>query len=330
MDGLVKAYQLLKLLSDGEFHSNETLSNTLNLSRDDVWHTLQQLIHHGVQVETLMGKGHRIPHGIELLQREKIDTELSDVAKNKLAELILLEEVDSTSDYLLANSKSFADKNVACFAEYQTQGRGRHGKRWIAPYGTNIYFSLLWHFAKTPTQISGLSLAIAITVTMVLERYGIKEGVSVKWPNDVLYYGRKLGGILLDVASENHNGCIAVIGIGLNTHMPAVTANQIDQPWTDIQQITHSKPKRNYLAGLLLNELIHSLLLFTEQGLVPFLPAWRHLDRLIGKTVSLEIAGKQIRGIMQDISDKGELILLDQNNQEKHYLSGELSLRFSS
>lgn len=324
MNGLTKTYQLLELLSDGEFHSGDTLSELLKLTRSEVWQTIQQLVHHGVPIETLMGKGHRIPHGLELLQKEVILKNLTEQTKNKLDELIMVEQIDSTNDYLLTQNKYYPNKNIACFAECQTKARGRQNKPWIAPYGTNIYFSLLWHFTKPSAQISGLALAVAITLTIALERYGIKEGLSVKWPNDIFYYGRKLGSIFLDVVN-NPVGCNVIIGIGLNTQLPAAVAQSIDQAWTDIYQITREKPKRNYLAGLMLNELIQSLLLFEEQGLTPFLPAWQKLDHLIGKTVTLELAGKQIHGIMQGVSDKGELILLD-NNQEKRYMSGALSI----
>jgi BirA family biotin operon repressor/biotin-[acetyl-CoA-carboxylase] ligase len=328
MDKTGPAYQLLTLLSDGQLHSGESLSERLGLSRNTIWHTIQELLHHGIPVESPIGKGHCIPQGVELLQPELIHQHLSPEATSALGELILLDVVNSTSNYLLSNLKSYSDKNVTCFTEYQSEARGRRGKRWVSAFGSNICFSLLWHFPKNLAQLSGLSLAIAVMVTMALARYGVTDGIHVKWPNDILWKGRKLGGILLDVVNDSQHST-AVIGIGLNTHLPASITPQIDQPWADIQQITRHKPKRNELAGLLLNELLLGLKLFMDQGLTPFLPAWRHLDPLIGKTVTLDMAGgKTAQGIMQGVSNKGELILLDQHNQEKYYLSGKLSLRY--
>ncbi len=327
MEKTQTAYRLLELLSDGKFHSGEALGPILGITRSAVWKAVKQLINLGIGVESLAGKGYRIPHGIELLDSAQIQTALDPSTKAHVHDFIVFTRINSTNDYLLSAMPNNPDKNVVCLAEYQTQGRGRRGRRWVAPFGTNLYLSLLWHFQKDPAEIVGLSLAVAVAVVNALQQYGIKKGLGLKWPNDVLWKGRKLAGILLEMMAEHHEHSAVVIGIGLNTHMPSTAGSEIDQPWTDIHEITHAKPKRNQLAGLIIQHVVQSLLLFQEQGLTPFLPTWRAFDRLIGKTVKLEISSRTIEGVMQDVSDKGELILLCANNEEKRFYSGELSVR---
>lgn len=321
-------YKLLMLLNDGKFHSGQTLADTLKISRSAIWKASKQLSELGIDIQSISGKGYRIPHGVELLNQTHIEQQLDPNTKNALDQLIILnDKIGSTNDYLLSLIQSQPQKKIACFAEYQTQARGRRGRTWIAPYGTNIYHSLLWHFDKDPAEIVGLTLAIAVALTQALARYGIKEGISVKWPNDILWQGRKLAGILLEVVGERHEHSAVVIGVGLNTYIPHSLGHQINQPWVDVYQITQSFPRRNQLAAFLLNELIHALQLFEQEGLNPFIAPWYQLDHMMGKTVTLHTPNGKIKGIMHNISDKGELILLCDDGQEKHFLSGELSLR---
>jgi len=321
------SYKLLELLCDGKFHSGEALGQSLGITRSAVWKAAQQLDEYGIALESVPGRGYRIVHDIELLKQHVIAQELDDSAKNSLSDLIILDEITSTNDYLLELQKKHTGKNIACFAEYQTQARGRRGRRWVAPFGTNIYHSLLWHFKKDPAEIVGLSLPIALATVNALKRYGLKDNIAVKWPNDVLWDGRKLGGVLLDMVAEHHGYCAVVIGVGINTHMPDKYIKEIDQPWIDIQSITSLPVRRNQFAGFLLNEIIHAILTFEQKGLAPSMKSWRNLDYMIGKAVSLHTANATIKGIMEDVSNKGELVLLCENNQKKRFFSGEVRLR---
>ena len=321
------AYKILQHLSDGSFHSGEALGKKLGITRSAAWKAIQQLTALNIPIESIAGKGYRIPHGIELLNPSHIKHLLSQEAKKHLDELVITEITHSTNDDLLERIRSTPEKNIACFAEYQTNARGRRNRPWIGAFGTNIYHSLLWHFSKDPAEIVGLSLAIAVAVVNALKKYGVDEGIQLKWPNDVLWHGKKLAGILLETVAENHGHCAVVIGVGINTHLPHQYAHSIDQAWTDLRSITKTTPRRNHLAGLLLNELIAHVQKFEKEGLTPFLETWRQRDVMMGKKVTLDTPRGNVNGVMKNISDRGELILSCENNQEKYYLSGELSLR---
>lgn len=323
------AHRLLQLLNDGRCHSGEALGRTLNMTRSAVWKIIQKWRALGVDIQSLPHQGYQMPYPLELLTLERITAALDPPIRVLLDECVILDKIHSTNDYLLSRVATHPTQTIAAFAEYQTQARGRCGRPWIAPFGTNLYFSLLWHFSKDPVEMMGLSLAMAVAVFRMLQHYGITQDITLKWPNDVLWKGHKLAGILIEMIAESHTRCAVVVGIGLNTRMPATYADQIHTPWTDIYQITHTPPQRNQLAGLLLNEVIQALQSFDQHRLHPFLAEWRANDETQGKKVILRSTQETITGIMKTISDEGELILVDDSGVETHFLSGELSLRLT-
>ena len=105
-------------------------------------------------------------------------------------------------------------------AEYQTGGRGRRGRRWVSPFGTGLCLSISWCFASAPRDLPALSLAAGVGVTRALAAAGA-AGITLKWPNDIMLTGRKLGGILVDVDGDSHGPLRAVVGVGLNLSAPA-------------------------------------------------------------------------------------------------------------
>lgn len=317
-------YQLLHLLSDGDFHSGENLGEQLGITRSAIWKTIKQLESSGIVIESISGKGYRIPNGLDLLDEGMIRAYLDK--NTTLDELTLLREVDSTNNYLLSLVNTNEPKTIACFSERQTKGKARRGRQWLSPFGNNIYHSLLWYFDKDPSELMGLSLAIAVITIRALNHYGIYDGLELKWPNDVLWKSHKLAGVLIEMIAEPHVFSTVVIGVGINTRLSAQEIKTLNRPVTSIEEITNIKANRNKLAGLLLNSLITGLQEFQNGGLSSFLDEWRTLDKFRGKMVTLKTASNSISGTMQDVSDNGEL-LLNHNGKTQRYLSGEVSLR---
>ncbi len=315
--------QLIKELANGQFHTTENLFQRLQLTQTQLWQIIQQLDQTGIDIEFSIGRGYRLATCIEFLDERLILNQLQSDALSQLDQLILHEEIESTNDYLL---KSGSLQTVACFAEQQTHGKGQHGRTWISPFGRNIYHSLLWHFSNSTTSMVGLSQAIAVIIARVLRQYGVKQGIYLKWPNDIYHGNQKLAGVLLETTTKATGACEAVIGIGINVYLSPSQALPIQQPWTCLETITGKSVERNRLAGLLLNELLLSLPQFSLYGLVPFLQEWQDLDYLYQKTITLTHAQHTFMGIMQGISSRGELILLDSHQQQHTFLNGSVRL----
>lgn len=325
-----KQKQILALLVDGQFHSGTELSDILGVSRSAIWKHMQFLASVGLPYSAVSGKGYRLERPLELLAPHKIGLALNNQAKSLISSLEIHQQIDSTNRYLSEQAQKHAPSGSICLAEYQTAGKGRRGRQWVSPFGSNIYLSILWRFQQGPAGISGLSLAIGVAVIRALKIYGIDE-LGLKWPNDLYSQGKKFGGILVEVSGESGGPCVAVIGLGLNMFLPEAEAEGISQAWTDLNKITgRNDLARNELAGLLLNELLPVVAEFETLGIKAYLDEWRDYDCLKQKSATLFIANQPFTGIVQGIDDSGMLLIKRPDGSIQTFASGEVSFNDSS
>jgi len=317
---------LLTLLADGRFHSGAALGDALGVTRSAVWKAVQVCSEHGIDIHSVRGKGYRLAQELDLLQQDRIVSQLDMSVRPLLGDLEIHHEIDSTSKHLLRLAADGAATGTACFAEAQTGGRGRRGRSWVSPFGSNIYLSVLWRFAQGPAALSGLSLAIGVAVLETVQALGI-DGGGLKWPNDVLWNGRKLAGVLLDLSAEAGGPSTVVVGVGLNVRMPDSAALSIDQPWVDLHSLLPvAPPSRNFIAAQLLGRVLAALSEFEREGLTPFQARWARWDCLAGQPVALLLPTQRITGRAQGIDATGAL-LLETEGQVRAYASGEVSVR---
>jgi len=319
--------KILALLADGGFHSGAELAAALGVSRSAVWKQLNGLESLGVQHAAVSGKGYRLSRPIELLDGAKILGHLGEQHRAQISRLEIHDQIDSTNTYLSGLARQNAPSGSVCLAERQTAGKGRRGRQWISPYGSNILLSILWRFQHGPAAISALSLAIGVAVIRALRRLGI-DNAGLKWPNDIYSEGKKLGGILIEVAGENEGPCYAVTGLGLNLFLPEEEAGAIDQPWTDLGRIAGGRPVgRNQLAGELIDQLFKVLTGFEQTGLAAYLDEWREYDCLCGESASVFIGAQQFDGTLEGIDAQGFLLMRDADDRLRAFASGEVSFR---
>ncbi len=320
-------YRLIQALADGRFHSGEVLARNLGISRAAVWKHLQGLREKlEVDIQAVSGRGYRIAHPLELLEQGEIMAALSETVRDRIPDFVLHHQIDSTNSWLLEESTRQAPSGTVCLAEQQTAGRGRRGRSWISPFGSNVYLSILWRYRLAPVQLSGLSLAAGLAVVRALEQLGI-QGIGLKWPNDVLADGCKLAGLLLEVVGEADGPSRVVVGVGVNVRMSAQQGAGIDQPWTDLSSMSGARTcSRNRLAALLIEHLVAMLNAFETQGLAPLLEEWNRYDLLRGQTVKLSTGDRSIEGTHLGVDSQGAL-LLAQGDRTRAYHAGEVSLR---
>ncbi|MCW8996808.1 MAG: bifunctional biotin--[acetyl-CoA-carboxylase] ligase/biotin operon repressor BirA, partial [Psychromonas sp.] len=238
-----KGNVLLQLLADGEFHSGEKIGELLGVSRTSVNNYIKALQEIGLDIYKVTGKGYCSAQPLLLLNAEKIK-QLSGKQTVHVEQI-----VDSTNQWLLERIPKLQN-GQACISEYQLAGRGRRGRTWISPFASHLYFSLYWRFDSGIDKVSGLSLLVGIATVNALEKMGI-QGVSLKWPNDLYYQGKKLAGILIELNAQATEACHCVIGIGINVRMPPEQAKLIDQPWVDLSQLSSEPIDRNLLSATL-------------------------------------------------------------------------------
>jgi len=316
---------ILAILADGRFHSGTELSKALSVSRAAVWKQVNSLSALGLTVFAVTGKGYCLERPLELLSKYDILAFINEAAQPLMGSLEIFDCIASTNSYLLERAKSVAPTGAVCLVEQQSAGKGRRGRQWVSPFGSNIYLSILWHFHNGPQAIAGLSLAVGIAVIRTLKSL-YNQHFQLKWPNDIFFGKKKLGGILVEVSGETEGLCSVVIGVGLNLYLSAENAETIDQDWTDLEKIAGKKQiQRNRLAGVLIEHLLTVLADFEQNGLASYLDEWRSYDCLKGNVATLYIGQHRHQGIVQGINDQGLLMMTMPDSSVQAFASGEVS-----
>jgi BirA family biotin operon repressor/biotin-[acetyl-CoA-carboxylase] ligase len=247
-------------------------------------------------------------------------------AQAQLFRLELLDACASTNTLLLARARAGVPSGSVIACELQSAGRGRRGNDWQSGLGGSLTFSLLWRFAQGAAGLAGLSLAVGVAVARALAALGVAD-VQLKWPNDLLHAGRKLGGILIEVHGERPDSTAAVIGIGINVRLRTSVRDAIAQAVTDVAAISAEPPQRNRLLAATLAELAKVLEQFAERGFAPLREEWEARHAHQGKAVTLSSGeGKAIRGRAAGVAEDGALLVETARGLER-FVSGELSLR---
>jgi len=254
-----------------------------------------------------------------------IATKLGDAARR--FDIDLLESCDSTNAVLLSRAEAGAPSGTVVIATEQTAGRGRRGRSWCTSAGDSLSFSLLWRFAPG-TAPAGLSLAIGVAVARALARvpagtHGAGD-TSLKWPNDILRNGRKLGGILVELLPGAPYA--AVIGIGINLHLPASMPGDLRAASAALYAADETADE-NALYAALLGELLATLENFATHGFAALRPGWlaRHAFQDAGVSLASDFGTPRL-GICRGVDSDGAL-LLEVDGRVERILSGEVSLR---
>jgi BirA family biotin operon repressor/biotin-[acetyl-CoA-carboxylase] ligase len=237
----------------------------------------------------------------------------------------VLDCCDSTNTELLRAARAGAPSGQVIAAEWQRQGRGRMGRRWHAGLCAALTFSVLWRFERAIAALSGLSLAVGVGIVHGLRRHGIDA--ALKWPNDVLWQGRKLGGILIEVQGEAGGPCAAVVGVGLNVDLQSTQRLAIDQPAADLHEAGGGAHSRSEWLACMLCELAETLRAFAQTGFGPLRAEWDRYHAYAGRPVVLALPdGTRVAGVAAGVDDLGRLLLANERGTQP-VSAGDVTLR---
>jgi BirA family biotin operon repressor/biotin-[acetyl-CoA-carboxylase] ligase len=243
-----------------------------------------------------------------------------------LKQLRVAAELPSTNQALL-DSPIAPGELWICLAEHQTAGRGRRGRQWLAPAGSGLCLSLGFGFAATPTDLAALTLAIGVVAAELLRDLGASD-VQLKWPNDLVWQDRKLGGILTELVSSGSGPVVVVVGLGLNLNLPteglALDVSQPNPP-VDLASIAASATTPSVLAGRFANALGLTLLDFESTGFTPFQARFAALDVLVERSVEVSLAKGSLQGVAKGITSDGRL-RVHSSAGETAVLAGDVTL----
>jgi BirA family biotin operon repressor/biotin-[acetyl-CoA-carboxylase] ligase len=327
-----QAIDVIRLLADGRLHAGPELAALLGCSRTAVWKHLQSLRGLGLDVSARSGRGYQLARPLDLLDPEGIREDLDAAARRRLDQLIVQPVMDSTSDCLRALAAPIAGRMHAALTEFQRSGRGRRGRHWISPFGSGLCLSVSWLMPSVPGGLIGLSLALGVAAQEALAELGAR-GVGLKWPNDLVAHGGKLGGLLIDLDGEAGGPLKLVAGIGINVRSDAGLEAVGDMEGAlepvALERCMAKMPARNRLAAGLIAAFGEALAVFEADGFGPFADRWRQLDVLHGKTVSVRVGDRRWQGVARGIAPDGAL-LVEREDALEAVLSGDVLVRLSA
>jgi BirA family biotin operon repressor/biotin-[acetyl-CoA-carboxylase] ligase len=256
----------------------------------------------------------------------KIRQALSAKTTDRLDELEVFGSIASTNTYLIAQAPPAAERLRVAIADHQTSGRGRHYRRWISPPGAGLYMSIAYSFEEQPDQLPSLTLATGVGVIDALAALGI-DGVTLKWPNDVVALDGKLGGILTEIQSRPTDGVTVVTGIGINLAFPEDAEASIESDWAartvDLSKICDPVPDRSEIAAVLLDHVHDVMRKFAAFGFATFAQHWARYDWLHKREVIVDQSDKQILGVAAGVDQDGAL-LVDTDDGRTRIVSGSV------
>ena len=260
---------------------------------------------------------------IDFLDQELIRKKIDQIEGSSNIQLAV-EQIIETTTRFFSNEDIEKYEYSICFAEFQTKGRGRGENMWLSPYGSGVCFSILGSLRCKSSPL-GLSIYCGIIVVRILRELGFKD-VSLKWPNDLLHKGNKLGGILTELTSQHAEKYEFNIGIGINYNLGS-DLNLMEQnpfPPTDLMQIHHDTViSRSEISGTLAKAIIESLKNIDQKKMQEAFKSWPELDALHQKEIKIIDDDQSLEGKNVGIDDNGAL-LLDESGVIKKIYNGHL------
>jgi BirA family transcriptional regulator, biotin operon repressor / biotin---[acetyl-CoA-carboxylase] ligase len=288
----------------------------------EIWPPGEELEAYGLVAE----HGRIVPAGrFDPLEPEQIRQALSRRAADWLRQLDVYPVIGSTNAELMARAGHQPVDGSVCLAELQIDGRGRRGRSWASPFGAQLAVSLGIAIELPAAELGGVSLVTGLAVLDALERFDV-AGLALKWPNDVLLVGAKLGGILIELSQQR--GTELIIGIGLNVALPEPVRRRLPEDVADLSQLAAPVP-RNALAGKVVSSVVDFVTEFQRLGFAPFKPAFDARHFYHGRECQILQGPRRIPGTVAGVTDGGELILETADGPHT-FSSGEVSLRARS
>lgn len=308
-----------------QYLSGEEISRQLGVSRTAIWKHMQTLKQAGYEIEAHSRLGYRLKTRPDLLLPYEIRETLSTKMLGQ-REIYYFDDIEST------NTEAKKQANLGCpegsivLSEAQNGGRGRLSRSWFSPAGKGIWLSVVLRPPFNPYDAPKCTLLAAVAVTKAIQSITQVE-CGIKWPNDILYQGKKVVGILTEMNAEidaiNH----IVIGMGINVNM-----NQQDFPTglmdiaTSLSMIAGRSISRLSLLNAVLGELEQAYDDVIQHGFSNMLDEWRNLSVTLGKKVNVVGSGREFSGIAVDIDHDGGLLVQTEGCLER-VLAGDVSIR---
>lgn len=305
-----------------EFVSGEAISDKLGLTRAAVWKQVEALRSQGYRIDAVPARGYRLAAVPDRLTPLELRPLLNT---HDLGQVIhWREEIGSTSDLAKELAEDGAEHGEVVVAEGQTAGRGRRGRAWASPARKNLYFSVVLRPDLPPARAPELTLVASVALCDALRQAGVQAGI--KWPNDLLASGRKIGGILTELAAEPDRVHWVVLGAGVNVNArPEDFPAELREEATSVLIERGQAAPRALFAAACLTALEDWLDRHEERGFGAIREAWRERSVTLGRAVAVQVEGREVRGTAEDLDETGALLVRTADGLER-VTSGDVKL----
>jgi BirA family transcriptional regulator, biotin operon repressor / biotin---[acetyl-CoA-carboxylase] ligase len=319
-----KILSALRAVGTGSVSGAE-LSNRLGISRAAIWARIEELRELGYVIEASPHLGYRL---VEVPDRLDADDLLSLVSGNRVIgrDIRVFEQTTSTNDVIERLARDGVAEGVVVFAESQTKGRGRLGRKWISPPRKGLWLSVLLRPPLRPDAATQLTVAAATSLSRAI-RQTTSLVPEIKWPNDILIRGRKVAGVLTELSAELDRVNHVVLGIGIDVNL-----NASDLP-ADLRRIASSLKietgaaiRRADLAAALLRELDRDYGLICGKQFAKISEEWEEQCVTLGQRVRISIGERTISGRAEALDERGTLLLRTEHGRLERIIGGDITM----
>jgi BirA family biotin operon repressor/biotin-[acetyl-CoA-carboxylase] ligase len=305
--------------------SGSTLAAKLGVSRVTVWQHMEKLRAAGFTFEARRSRGYRLAARPATLHTPLIETLLPVHPRG--FSLLVLDEIDSTNDEAVRQLAAGRTVPFAVLARRQTRGRGRFGRVWHSESSSNLYASFGFRPRVEPGRMQTFTLWMGVNICELLTNFtGLTLGI--KWPNDLVFEGRKAGGMLTEARVDADQIRDLVFGIGINVNTPAANwPAELARRAVALAELAAKPLDLNRLAAALIGRVMLAYQTFADRRhLDTFADLWNRFDVLRGRTVTLLEGGRRHHGVVSGLDDEGALILRDTHARLHRFRAGEVTL----
>lgn len=320
----MKAEILAWLRESDKFVSGQELCNRFGVSRTAVWKVINQLKKEGYRIEAVQNKGYHMVSSPDLLSKYELGSRLNTEWLGK--EIVYKDVTTSTNADVRRMAEDGAKEGLLVVADGQNLGKGRRGRTWESPKGTNLYFSMLLKPDFSPDKASMITLVVAYSVAKVI-RKNTGLDAKIKWPNDIVVDKKKVCGILTEMNMERDYIHHIVVGVGINVNEEEFPEEIIDMA-TSLKNEKGSILSRANLLSDILSQLEKDYAMFLQAGdLKPFVDEYNQMLVNKGALVKVLDPKGEFSGIAGGINEEGMLIVFKENGQIEKVYAGEVSVR---
>ena len=301
------------------------LSQSLGISRAAVWARIEELRTLGYEIDASPHLGYRLRSVPDVLHADDL---LSALGKTKIIgrDIRVFEETTSTNDVIEKLARDGVKEGVVVFAESQTKGRGRLGRKWISPPRKGLWFSILLRPAMRPATVTQFTIAAA---TALFRAVRAQTGVTpeIKWPNDLLIRGKKVAGILTELSAELDKVNYVTLGMGISVNLVAAEfPAEFRKSVTSLRIETGQRQNRADLAIKILQELDRDYDRISNGHFEAVADEWEGHCTTLGQQVVIHMGDRTIRGTAESLDNEGALLLRTQHGHLERIIGGDVQI----